>query len=161
MSRRNHEYYADPTPWAAIGNIEREARRVNMTPEQVRAYYERRGKPVPADIALAISGAPPKRSKYGNVRTPYGGRMYDSRKEAARAAELDMLQRAGFINKWFPQVAFPLTDNTEYRADFVVLYPDMTYRVEDVKSDATRKDKVYRTKKRQIKDLYGFDIEEV
>lgn len=35
--------------------------------------------------------------KYGNKRTVYNGKIYDSKKEARRAYELDILQRSGYI----------------------------------------------------------------
>ena len=49
----------------------------------------------------------------------------------------------------------------KYRADFVVLRNDGRYDVVDAKSDATRKDKVYRLKKRQMKEVLGIEIVEV
>ena len=47
-----------------------------------------------------------KRSKYGNSRS--GG--YDSRKEARRAQELELLQRAGAISNLQRQVKFVLIE---------------------------------------------------
>ena len=35
--------------------------------------------------------------KYGNKKALYGGAVYDSRKEARRAAELSLLEKAGEI----------------------------------------------------------------
>lgn len=101
-----------------------------------------------------------KRSKYGNRRTSYGGHTYDSAREANRAAELDLLIRAGEIAGYARQVPFRLEGDIVYKADFVVLLPDGTYRIEDVKSEITRKDKVYRLKKRLMK-ARGLEIVEV
>ena len=47
-------------------------------------------------------------NKFGAKRTDYGGRMYDSKKEAGRAYELDMIQRAGQIKAVIPQVTLQL-----------------------------------------------------
>jgi hypothetical protein len=60
-------------------------------------------------------------SKYQNVRTVYDGVRYDSRAEARRAAELDLLVKIGEITGWTRQVTFRLgcPENT-YRVDFLV-----------------------------------------
>ena len=102
-----------------------------------------------------------KRAKYGNRRTEYGGRMYDSAHEADIARQMDFRLRAGDIRGWIPQVEFALPGGVKYRADFVVLRNDGRYDVVDTKSDATRKDKVYRLKKRQMKEVLGIEIVEV
>ena len=117
-------------------------------------------------IKVKDPGAPsppgkPKRTKYGNRRTEYGGRMYDSAHEADVARQMDFRLRAGDIRGWIPQVEFALPGGVKYRADFVVLRNDGRYDVVDAKSDATRKDKVYRLKKRQMKEVLGIEIVEV
>ena len=98
-----------------------------------------------------------KRSKYGNRRTSYGGHTYDSQREANRAAELDMLIRAGEIAGYARQVGFQLPGGIEYRADFVVLNLDGTYKIEDAKGVRTQ---VYKLKKRLMADK-GLEIVEV
>lgn len=64
----------------------------------------------------------PKRSKYRAVRTEYNGVMYDSRFEAARAAELDALQANGVIRWWLakPKFRLGLAENI-YVADALVI----------------------------------------
>ena len=105
---------------------------------------------------------PSKPSKYGNEPTEYAGRYYQSRKEAQRARDLDLMLKAGEIVYWWPQVPFPLSKGVKYVADFVVLLPDLSVRVEDVKSPATRKDKAYRIKKKLFEARYpGWTITEV
>jgi hypothetical protein len=83
-------------------------------------------------------------SKYGNIRTEYKGRKYDSKAEAARAYELDLLHRAGEVIYWTPQPTFKLAGVT-YRADFLV--QDATGRlwIEDVKGVETAKFKAVKT----------------
>jgi hypothetical protein len=99
----------------------------------------------------------PKPSKYRNHKTPYKGKVYDSQREANRAAELDMLVKAGEIAGYAEQVGFLLAGGIVYRADFVVLEWDGTYRVEDAKGVRTKE---YRIKKRLMKEK-GLEIEEV
>jgi hypothetical protein len=99
----------------------------------------------------------PKPSKYRNKRTEYKGKVYDSGREANRAAELDLLVKAGEIAGYAEQVPFLLAAGIIYRADFVVLEWDGTYRVEDVKGVRTKE---YRLKKRMMRDK-GLEIEEV
>ena len=99
----------------------------------------------------------PKRSKYGNVRTEYRGRVYDSKAEARRAAELDTLVPAEIV-AWFPQVTFNLAAGIRYRCDFLVILPDGTWRAEDVKGTATD---VYKLKRKLFKTKFGFEIVEV
>jgi hypothetical protein len=40
------------------------------------------------------------RGKFGAIRTTHNGQVYDSKLEAARAAELDLLLAAGEITSW-------------------------------------------------------------
>ena len=47
-------------------------------------------------------------SKYFNRKTLYNGKIYDSKKEAKRAYELEMLQRAGIISNLEKQKKFEL-----------------------------------------------------
>lgn len=98
------------------------------------------------------------RSKYRAVRT----NGYASKREANRAAELELLERAGKICNLRKQVKFVLIEKQgEHRA--VTYVADFTYReadkpiVEDVKGFRTP---VYRLKKRLMFDKYGIDIRE-
>jgi hypothetical protein len=64
--------------------------------------------------------AKPKRSKYGNVRTTYGGVTYASKAEAAFAAMLDERVAAGTIEPYLRQVPIALPGGITWRVDFVV-----------------------------------------
>ena len=99
-----------------------------------------------------------KPTKYRNIRTEYAGRTFDSKKEAARAQELDLLKQAGEVLAWFPQVTFALGAGINYRADFVVIGKDWTVTVEDVKGIKTKE---YRIKKKLFREKYGKDITEI
>lgn len=83
--------------------------------------------------------APPKPAKYRNVRTPGpGGRTYDSKAEAQRAGELDVMRRAGAIWQWFPQVRFVLT-GVPYTCDFLVFEKPGVCWAEDAKGHETQR----------------------
>ena len=82
----------------------------------------------------------------------YNDRTYDSIAEKDRAAQLDLMMKAGSIHWWCPQVVFRL-DAIEWRADFVVWtlatyegysgdsYSAYECHVEDVKGKVTQRDR--------------------
>ena len=104
-------------------------------------------------------------SKYGNKKTLYGDRLYDSKKEAHRAIILDVLQKKGIIKSWEPQFVIKAIINDtavfRYIADFRVTYPDGRIEIEDVKPEFTKKLPLYRLKKKCLKALYNIDIVEI
>ena len=102
-----------------------------------------------------------RRNKYNARKTEYNGHIYDSAHEAQIAQQMDFRLRAGEIRGWIPQVEFNLPGSVKYRADFVVLRNDGRYDVVDAKSEATRKDKAYRIKRRQMQEVLGIEIREV
>ena len=122
----------------------------------VREFCQRTGQPLPDGIGEKA----PKRGKYGNVKTEQDGKVYDSKREAARAGELKLLQKAGKIVAYAEQVTFLLPGDVRYIADFVIMETDGTYTVEDVKSAATRMDKVYRIKRKLMRQAHGIAIRE-
>lgn len=110
------------------------------------------------------------RTKYGNRKTELDGMTFDSRKEANRYAELKILQKSGWISDLECQHPFVLQPGFEhegkriqpikYIADFTYLCDGKTV-VEDVKSPATRKDKVYQLKKKMMLYVHGIEIKEI
>ena len=109
----------------------------------------------------------PKKSKYRNVRTTVDGIVFDSKKEAARYSELKLLEGAGIITNLQLQVKFIL-QNTTYIADFVYYIANTSlggkgweYVVEDVKSAITKKNPLYRLKKKMMLSMHGIEIKEV
>jgi len=110
-----------------------------------------------------------KRSKYGNKKTVLGNVVYDSQKEANRAFELGLLLKAGEIKNLERQKRFEIVPKTEteravfYVADFCYLEVKTNKLIcEDVKSDATRKDKAYIIKRKLFKYLYkNYEFREV
>ena len=142
-----------------------------FTDEWLREYEKRTGlgehgktNQKPASVNQKPASAdqkPKKRSKYGNKRTEYAGKAFDSAHEAEVYKQLELRVRAGDLRGVICQQAFQLPGGVKYIADFVALKNDGTYDVLDAKSDATRKDKAYRIKKRQMKEVLGIEILEV
>jgi len=84
-----------------------------------------------------------KASKYHNKRTEMNDRKYDSKKEALRAAELELEQRIGEISQLEMQPAFRLEVQgvliCRYKADFMYKRKgDKHYTVEDSKGMRTK-----------------------
>lgn len=81
--------------------------------------------------------------KYSNRKTKLDGICFDSKKEAERYAELNLLQKSGAISNLRLQVPFELLPKTKdersvkYIADFVYQTGEQTV-VEDVKGYRTR-----------------------
>lgn len=71
-----------------------------MTEGELAAVLARQG----SSANIVHADEPPKPNKYGARRTPYNGRMYDSKAEATYAARLDLMVKAGEISGWSPQV---------------------------------------------------------
>ena len=108
-------------------------------------------------------------SKYRNRRTEMDGIMFDSMGEAARWAQLRLMERGGLITGLERQVPFVLVEGEKgpggrrmapvrYVADFVYMTPDGRRHVEDFKGVRTA---VYRFKKRLMWHVHGIEIEEV
>lgn len=117
-----------------------------------------------------------RRAKYGNVKATLEevpGRVFDSKREAARARELVLMERAGLIRNLAFQVRFPIEVNDEpicvYVCDFqyeerrpewdTQMGPAWVSVIEDVKSPATRT-ALYRLKAKLLKAVLGISIRE-
>ncbi len=94
-------------------------------------------------------------NKYRNRWTEYGGVKYQSKREAAFAAELDLAFRLKQIKGWRRQVEIPLTVNgkriCKLVIDFEVCYPDGTIELVEIKGRETRD---WRIKWRLFEALY-------
>lgn len=117
----------------------------------------------------------PRQNKYGNHKTKilFKGEevTFDSKREAARAKELELLEKAGEIIGLEIQVPYELQPAfrdkrgkkiaaIKYVADFTYMTKDGDNIIEDVKSQATRNDKVYKLK-RKMMAYQGYEITEV
>lgn len=104
----------------------------------------------------------PKRAKYGNRRVEVDGMKFDSQHEADYyLTNLMILYRAGLLKLLARQVPFDLPGGIRYIADFVTVDREGNVSVIDAKSEATRKNRVYINKKKQMKAIWGIEIEEV
>jgi hypothetical protein len=81
-----------------------------------------------------------RRPKYKAEPSIYNSVRYASRAEASRAAELDILLKAGRILAWFGQITVRLgVPENIYRPDFLVIPSDGVPWFEDVKGFETPK----------------------
>jgi hypothetical protein len=112
---------------------------------------------------VKVLSTPQTRAKYGNKRT----NGYASAREAKRAAELKLLEKAGEIVELQEQFKYPLIDKDQlgraisYVADFTYgeKQSDGSLKlvVEDVKGFKTP---VYKLKRRMLFAKYGVEIRE-
>ena len=110
-----------------------------------------------------------KPSKYHSSKTYVDGIKFDSKREAERYGELKLLEKSGAITDLQLQVRFELypkhvcTGSTVpasyYKADFVYTDAQTGKRVvEDAKGFKTAE---YKRKKKQMRQRYGIEIQEV
>lgn len=103
-----------------------------------------------------------RKSKYGNTRVEIDGKKFDSKHEAGVYIMLNQRMRAGELKWVLRQVPFELPGGIKYIADFVTVLPDGRIEaVIDAKSPATRKNRVYINKKKQMLACWGIEIREV
>ena len=127
---------------------------LRMTPEEFDAFMKRG--------AERLNQTEPKKSKYGNRKTEYDGMKFDSQHEASVYAGLIYRVKAGELKYIIRQVPFDLPGGIKYIADFVAVLPDDRIEgVYDAKSEATKKNRVYINKKKQMMAVYGISIKEV
>ncbi|WP_425266853.1 DUF1064 domain-containing protein [Caballeronia pedi] len=151
-----------------------------MTAAQ-RAIYKLNGNPPqssalddPLDpFAAAPMQASKKPPKYRNTKCEHGGIKFDSEKERSRWFHLIQLQASGRIRDLRLQVPFVLTERkkrddgkweraSKYVADFVYFDVDAGKEVvEDVKSVATRKNRTYVQKRKQMLAVHNITIREI
>lgn len=105
-------------------------------------------------------------SKYRNKKVVIDGHKFDSLKEASHYQELKQLEASGEIKLLKMQYPIILFEKSKYGraikyvADFTYI-KDGQLVVEDVKSAFTRKNPVYRLKKRIVAEKYDIEIQEV
>lgn len=183
MSKRAPWPMVVPAGTTVVGTARvRDDLRPAMTTAQ-RRIYELTGNP-PQTSALddvddpfavpAISMVPAKKpAKYRNTKCEHNGIKFDSQKERSRWFHLIQFEAAGAIRELRLQVSFVLTERrqrddgtweraSKYVADFV--YFDVASGkqvVEDVKSIATRKNRTYIQKRKQMLDKHGITVKEI
>ena len=139
---------------------------LRMTEEEFAEFQQRQKKRIVAqpDFLGRVTDMAErqKRSKYGNQRVEVDGIKFDSKHEAAIYQELMLRVRAGELRTVCRQVKFDLPGGIVYIADFLTIRPDLSIEgVYDAKSEATKKNRVYINKKKQMKACLGIEIQEV
>lgn len=145
--------------------------------EQLGAHTAKLRKAVdsaPRPAQAAVDQEPKKRrQKYGNkVTTDADGVKHASKKQAARYRDLGLLLKSGEILMLAREVRFRLPGGVEYRCDHLTanqraievmasLVESGDLVVEDVKSTATRNDKVFKIKAKQMRECLGLPVREV
>jgi len=102
-----------------------------------------------------------KKHKYNAKRTEYNGRFYDSKKEADHAKDNDLRIDAGDLTFYLTQIPFRLPGGVTCRCDFAEFTQFgalFTVHFVDTKGFDTP---VSKLKRKQVKELYGIDIEVV
>lgn len=98
-----------------------------------------------------------KKNKYNAVKVWVDGISFDSQAEANFYGQLKLLLRAGAIDGFCRQARFVITEGkdgkrgTEYVTDFVIFYPDGSYRIVDVKGKETE---VFKLKVKALREKY-------
>jgi hypothetical protein len=139
--------------------------------QQLNEYKNRRASRLLENVAKAPT--PPAPSKYRSKKVKQDGITFDSRKEARRWTELQMMQAEGQISSLQRQVPFVLAPAVKlegetrkkpalrYVADFAYVQEDGVRVVEDCKSAPTRKLPAYRIKRHLMATVHGIHIKEV
>lgn len=120
-------------------------------------------------LADVLGAEPKKRPKYGNRKTDVNGIPFDSQHEAEIYLQLMDRVKAGELKCVMRQVRFDLGNGPyaakesryQYIADFVTVDSDNRMAVLDAKSEATRKDRTYINKKKQMMAEWGLEVQEV
>jgi len=101
--------------------------------------------------------APRQASKYNNKRVVINGHKFPSEKEGNYYLYLLSEQQADRVTMFLMQVPIALTGGVKYIIDFVVFKADGTVEWIDVKGCKTP---MYLLKKKQVEELYPFEITE-
>ena len=140
---------------------------LRMTEEEYADLMRRRGLPCvpakPSGVSVADMGEEkPKRQKYGNRKVTVDGMKFDSKHEAdVYFGILLPSWKRGTYKLLARQVPFDLPGGIRYIADFLTVSVDGHVSVIDAKSEATRKNRVYINKKKQMRAIWGIEIQEV
>ena len=103
-----------------------------------------------------------RRNKYGNKKIEIDGMKFDSKHEADYYFNVLMGRwMAGELKLVARQVPFDLPGGIRYIADFLTVDAGGNVEVIDAKSEATKKNRVYINKKKQMRAVWGIEIREV
>lgn len=99
-------------------------------------------------------------NKFHAVKQTYNGYSYDSKKEAAKAFELDCLLKAKEIKSWTRQDTIELRGENgsticKYKPDFTIYHNDGTIEILEIKSKITMTP-AFRIKWKLLEDNYKY-----
>jgi len=98
-----------------------------------------------------------KKLKYGNTKTVYGDEVYDSKKEARKARELDTLKKGKVIKDWQPHYKISIDINGKHICnifpDFYVEWKNGDKELIEIKSSVTMTS-VWRLKRLLLEATY-------
>ena len=140
---------------------------LRLSEEEFAALQRRRGlmrcaAPSPSGVSVTDMDEKPKRQKYGNRKLTVDGMKFDSQHEAdVYFGILLPSWKCGTYKLLARQVPFDLPGGIKYIADFLTVSVDGHVSVIDAKSEATRKNRVYINKKKQMRAIWGIEIKEV
>lgn len=139
---------------------------LRLTEEEYKDLLKRRALPCvpakPSGVSVGDMDMPRKRAKYGNRKVTVDCMKFDSQHEAdIYFGTLLPSWKCGTYKLLARQVPFDLPGGIKYIADFLTVSVDGHVSVIDAKSDATRKNRVYINKKKQMRAIWGIEIQEV
>lgn len=159
-------------PWPSMTTAQRRIYELTGNPPQTSALDDVED-PFPAHRQQPATLGAKKPAKYRNTKCEHEGIKFDSQKERSRWFHLIQLQAAGEIRDLRLQVSFVLTERrqrddgtweraSKYVADFVYIVVSTGKQVvEDVKSVATRKNRTYIQKRKQMLEKHGITVKEI
>lgn len=128
------------------------------------SHQSRQGRGKQPERLVAAENQPSKPRKYRNNPVEHQGMRFDSQKEFQRYLDLVVLERAGEIRNLFVHPKYEFWHNGikigSYKPDFTYT-ENGTLVVEDVKSEATKKERSYRRTKLMMKAFHGIEIKEI
>ena len=100
----------------------------------------------------------PAPSKMGNIVTIVEGIRFQSKAEGKYATNLNLLVKAGAIKFYLRQVGFDLPGHSRHFVDFLIFYPDGTWKFVEAKG---RDLPLGKLKRRQVEEIYGISVKMV
>ena len=104
-------------------------------------------------------------NKFNAKKTEYNGNVYDSKKEADFARDLDLLIRAREVLGYKTQVDYPVFINNKkvfsYKLDFEITDKDGRVRLVDIKGYKKGSAyQIFKLKRKCVEAYYGVKIDE-
>ena len=101
-------------------------------------------------------GTEPAPSKMGNIVTTVSGIKYRSKIEGRYAENLNNLVKAGAVKFYLRQIGFDLPGKARHFVDFLIFYPDGTWKFVEAKGRDLALGKL---KRRQVEEIYRIKVE--